>query len=110
MLRAIKGGNIVPVERADFIKALRSVRPSVNAAEIRAFEKYAGISPSDKGVSGAENKIPQTPFEKNVPSEKAETDKKPDFSENRGVSAGQNESGAAEKAEVELYHVKITAL
>lgn len=110
VLRAIKGGNIVPVERADFIKALRSVRPSVNAAEIRAFEKYAGISSSDKVVSGAENKIPQTPFEKNVPPEKAETDKKPDLSENRGVSVGQNESGAAEKAEVELAADKINLL
>ena len=116
VLRAIKGGDIVPVERADFIKALRSVRPSVNPAEIKAFEKYAGISsPAVGGLSfavksdfGAEN-APAAPEMPKAP----EKTFAPDKNGAEGVSQNAAKGGFAGEsgnAEVELAAEKINLL
>ncbi len=42
LLRAIKLGGSQPITRADFLKALAAVKPSVNKLEIRQFEAYTG--------------------------------------------------------------------
>ena len=89
VLRAIKSGGIVPVERADFVKALRSVRPSVDKREIKAFEAYAGIGEREEFAA--------------FPAETAPHGEKPQERETAAVPPA-----AEQRAEVEFAAEKIS--